>query len=230
MIDEAVILAGGFGSRLKDVVADVPKPMAPVRNRPFLEYQLNHLIDSGISHIILSTGFKSEIIENYFGNKYMSLNISYSVEDTPLGTGGAILMASKQVAGESFFVLNGDTLFYADLKQMESFHSMNNADITIAARLVDDSSRYGNLIIDSSGRVSEFVEKKDAANKGLVNGGIYLISKKALDNFQTKNVFSFENDLLATGTSVLKIFALGSEGYFIDIGTPGDYLKAQNEL
>ncbi len=224
---EAIILAGGFGTRLSHIVKDVPKPMAPVANRPFLEYILDYLKDNGIKKVVLATGYKHDIIKNHFGNIYNGINILYSVEDTPLLTGGAIKKALTMCNNNNVFIINGDTYFDVDLKKMKDFHNSNNADITVATKLMHDFDRYGTVTLNND-KIMQFKEKRHI-KKGLINGGIYLVNKDVLVNVE-ENKFSFEQDIMEKRTSELIIYSFISEGYFIDIGIPEDYYTAQKHF
>lgn len=215
---EAIVLAGGFGTRLKEVVSDVPKPMAPVNGKPFLEYLLKDLNKKGIKHVILAVGYKKEIIKEYFKNKYEDIEITYSEELVPLGTGGAIKKALKLVKEEDVFIVNGDTFFDVDLKKMKEFHTENKSILTVAVKEMENFDRYGSLVIKEN-RIIEFEEKKKK-DKGKINGGIYLIKKDLLSRMEKEN-FSFEKEVLED--KKIEKHSYESEGYFIDIGIPEDY-------
>ncbi len=224
----ALILAGGFGTRLQHVITDVPKPMAPVKNRPFLSYVIDHLIKNRINKIILATGYKHEVIESYFGKNYDSVELQYSVETEPLGTGGAIKKALNAVDDDHFCVINGDTLFKADISSMHKLHSETDADITISLKPMKNFDRYG--AVDVNGyNVVGFHEKRHR-DEGLINCGSYIIRKDIFSRFELPASFSFEKEMLEKHCSSLNIVAYISDEYFIDIGIPEDYLKAQKEL
>lgn len=222
---EAIVLAGGFGTRLKEVVSDVPKPMAPVNGKPFLEYLLKDLNKKGIRHIILAVGYKKEIIKEYFKNRYENIEITYSEELTLLGTGGAIKKALKLAKEEDVFIVNGDTFFDIDLKRMKEFHTENKSILTVAVKEMENFDRYGSLIIKGN-KIIEFEEKKKKA-KGKINGGMYLIKKDLLDRIEKEN-FSFEKEILED--KKVEKYSYESEGYFIDIGIPEDYFKIISKM
>lgn len=222
---EAIILAGGFGTRLSHIVLDVPKPMAFVNERPFLEYILNYLIDNGIKHIILAIGYKGNIIQDYFGDNYKGVSITYSTEDTPLGTGGAIKKALSYCNNDSVFIINGDTYYNVDLNLMEQFNNIKKSNLTIAVKTMHNFDRYGSVIIKND-MIMEFKEKKKTVS-GKINGGTYLINKSILDRIEYES-FSFEKLVLESGMVDLYVFE--SDGYFIDIGVPDDYYKAQEDF
>ena len=184
MINEAIVLAGGMGTRLKEVVADIPKPMAEINGKPFLYYLNNYLIKNGITHIILSVGYKSDIIKKYFGTGNKSVKISYAIEETPLGTGGGIRCAMKYANNQHVFIVNGDTLFNIRLQELADLHQEKNAALTMALRRMKDGSRYGSVVTDHSNKIIAFHEKKDDIKNVLINGGTYLIDKHL---FLTKN-------------------------------------------
>ena len=229
-ISEAIILAGGFGTRLKHIVSDVPKPMAPINGTPFLSFLFRKLQTAGIKHIILSTGYLHEKIENFYGNSFESLQISYSQEIEPLGTGGAIKMAMRKVTSENVLVLNGDTFFDINFNKLSLFHFENKSLLTIALQKIDDVSRYGSVVIDETGRIKAFTEKNEVKGKGLINGGIYLVNDKLFSNLGLPDKFSFEKEVLEKQYNKLNFYGLSYNSYFIDIGVPEDYSRAQLEF
>ena len=222
---EAIILAGGFGKRLSHIVPDLPKPMAPINGRPFLEYVLDYLCRNDVNKVVLAVGYKAEIIKKHFGNKYKKIDISYSTEDVALGTGGAIKKALGDCKEENIFVINGDTYFDVDLGKMLDFHINAGSNISIAITRMNKFERFGSVIVEDN-IIKKFEEKKPKV-EGKVNGGIYIINRKIMSKMQN-NVFSFENDILESG--LYNLYAFESEGYFIDIGIPEDYTKAQIEF
>jgi D-glycero-alpha-D-manno-heptose 1-phosphate guanylyltransferase len=181
MIKEAIILAGGLGTRLRSVVNDIPKPMAEVCGKPFLSYILDFLIKYGIKRVILSVGYKWEAIREFFGEQYKSINLVYAIEYEPLGTGGAIKNALKYVRDTEVFILNGDTLFNIDLSVFYSLHKNKNSNLSIALKKMNFTERYGSVKIDENNRIIDFSEKAQKFNI-LINGGIYLLNK----NFFTR--------------------------------------------
>lgn len=227
---EAIILAGGFGTRLQTVVSDVPKPMAPICGRPFLEYQLDYLVSQGVERVVLSLGYLPDVVKKHFGNRYKSLEIVYAVEKDPLGTGGAIAYAAQHICGDKFWVFNGDSLFEVDLKKMESLYEHNKTDFALALRKVDDVSRYGKVETDANDMVIRFQEKSTTAEKGTINGGVYLIDKATFVRFAPARRFSVESEMFMPENRSVTITGIVSEGYFIDIGIPEDYQRAQHEF
>lgn len=217
---EAIILAGGKGTRLQSVISEIPKPMAPVNGKPFLEYVMNYLADSGINRVILSVGYKYQCIMEYFKHEYRDIEIEYTVEEKPLGTGGAIKLALERCNEDRVFILNGDTFFEVDYKAMRVFSESVKSPLTMAVREMENCDRYGTLDI-VNGRVTAFKEKK-FCSKGFINGGIYDVARHILDDVDA-NVFSFEKDFLEHNYMMLNIPIFISKGYFVDIGIPKDY-------
>lgn len=224
---EAIILAGGFGTRLRTVVNDVPKPMASIAGRPFLEVLLENLVGNSVSRVVLAVGYKRESIQSHFGCEYKSIALDYSVEDTPLGTGGAIKKALTLCHDDDVIIVNGDTFFDVDLKKMMATHKKSGVLITMAIREMTHFSRYGTIAV-SDGYVTRMIEKKPC-EKGYINGGIYCVSRHLLDD-AARESFSFESGFLEKAVGSMKIRAFISDGYFIDIGVPKDYARAQTEL
>ena len=228
MIREAIVLAGGFGTRLQTVVKEVPKPMAPVAGKPFLQYILDYLIAHKVAHVVLAVGYLRETIIDYFGDNYQSLSITYAVEENPLGTGGGILNACNQIKGDNVFVINGDTFFDVDLVELSAFHETNNALLTVALKNMKKFDRYGTVETDNDGRIVGFLEKK-YLDEGFINGGIYCLNKHIFHP-ELPAAFSFEKEILEKEIVNRKIYGLRSEGYFIDIGIPEDYARAQDDF
>ena len=226
MFREAVILVGGLGTRLSHILGNVPKPMAPVYGKPFLTYVLDRLIDAGITHAVLATGHMHEVIENYFHQQYRSLTLSYSRETTPLFTGGAILKAAQQISSDNFLVLNGDTLFDIDYVRLYELHQSSASPITLALRHVSDAGRYGAVELTDT-TITAFREKDPLTQDGLINGGIYAISRQWLLAQPLPEKFSFEKDLLQHTPN---LSGMVFDNYFIDIGIPEDYHRAQREF
>lgn len=219
----AIILAGGFGTRLKSVINDLPKPMAMINSKPFLHYVFLYLTKQKITKAILSVGYKAEIIETYFGDKYLDVEIIYCREDEPLGTGGGIKKAF-QLVDDFAFVLNGDTFFDIDLNVLKKFHLQTPTDISLALKPMQNFDRYGTVEMKED-RIIKFEEKKPV-EEGLINGGVYFFHKEMLNKIAEEK-FSFEKDVLEKYVSESKINGRGFENYFIDIGIPEDYSKAQ---
>ena len=230
----AIVLAGGLGTRLRSVVSDLPKPMAPVCGKPFLHFIFLYLQRQGITEVILSVGYKSEVIKDFFGNNYASINIKYAVEEEPLGTGGGIAQAMAMIDSD-VFVLNGDTFFDVDLSDLYGFFQKTNADIALALKRMYHFERYGTVQVGNRDRVLQFHEKAYRKD-GLINGGVYVLNKdlfkKAAEIAEEAlpQKFSFEKDILEKHLVPLHYHGKEFKGYFIDIGIPEDYLKAQEDF
>ena len=220
---EALILVGGLGTRLRDVVRDCPKPMAVVAGRPFVEYLLLQLRKSGFRDVVLCVGCKASYIEDYFGcGERLELRLRYSREDKPLGTAGAIKQALPLILGESFLVLNGDSFFDVDLEALTRYHRDKNAVATIALASVEDRGRYGAVEIGGIGEILSFSEKA-AKEGGLINGGVYVLDKTVVETVPIGESVSLEMEVFPSleGNG---IFGFPSQGYIVDIGTPKSYL------
>lgn len=222
---EAIILAGGRGTRLQSVVADVPKPMAPVAGKPFLCYLFEQLAAANFSRIVLSVGYKHEVIQGYFGNSYKGMEISYAIESEPLGTGGGLRLAMKLCKQEHVFVLNGDTFFDLDFDQFQRVHSENKGGVTLGLKHIKNTTRYGMVALKEN-KIAAFTEKSEEPKSGYINGGIYLVPGQAFLNTTELGVFSFETAFLQKQS--LPLYGFISEGYFIDIGIPEDYETANH--
>ena len=214
---EAIVLCGGLGTRLRSVISDVPKPMAPIKNKPFLAFVLEYLKKQNISRVVLAVSYKYEIIQEYFGNSYLGMQILYSIEKEPLGTGGAILEALNLINNNSCYVLNGDTFFDVNLDRLK----LDNSDICVALKPMKNFDRYGSVDIDNNSYISAFNEKKFTSN-GLINGGVYLIKKHIFNSFNLPNKFSFE-EFFQENFLIFNAKATVFDDYFIDIGIPQDY-------
>lgn len=222
---EAIILAGGMGTRLKDAVPDLPKPMAPVRGVPFLDYLLDFLVSSGISHFVFAVCYKADVISDYYGNDYRGIPIDYSYETRPLGTGGAIKKAFELIKDDCALILNGDTYCEFDVCRMFSLHSSSDFHLSICCKMMENFDRYGSVEI-SDNVVTKFREKKHC-DCGYINCGAYITDKSVFWGVKDE-LFSFENDILSINSG--KINAYITDGLFIDIGIPEDYYLAQKIL
>ena len=233
---EAILLCGGLGTRLRSVVSDRPKPMADIAGKPFLHYLVKMLSESGVKHLIFALGYMGEQIEAYFqsGEEY-GLSISYSYEDSPLGTGGAIRNALSKVSGENVLVLNADTYFHTDYESLLREQIKNKAAMTIASRKIEDISRYGAILKDESGRILRWNEKMssdraEAPCPGEINGGIYVMQKSLIEKIP-EGKQSLENDCIpAWLEDGLYLQAVPSDGYFMDIGIPEDYAQFKEDV
>ncbi|MDT8394779.1 MAG: nucleotidyltransferase family protein [Bacteroidales bacterium] len=227
MIKEAIILAGGLGTRLKEVIGeDIPKPMAPVNGHPFLEYLLKYLDKWGVNRVVMATGHRHEVIEDFFGEHYNNMEIVYSVEDEPLGTGGAVKKALTYINGYSCYVLNGDTYFDVNLWKMANFYQAKEAVACMVLRKVEEVSRYGTVKIDPENRIEEFTEKGEQKGTGFINGGTYLLNRKAFLDLELPQAFSLEKDYFEQYHKKLPMYGVRCYSYFLDIGIPEDYEAA----
>lgn len=227
---KAVILAGGLGTRLRAEVPDLPKPLAPVGGRPFLAWKLDALDKAGFSEVILSVGYRAQAIVDAFGDTFGRMKLRYATEDTPLGTGGALRKALATFpADEPVWAMNGDTFVALDYAQMHAQHdTATQRAVTMAVTQVADGSRYGTVEI-RAGRVLRFRDK-GLTGAGFINAGVYLLGARLFDGSTLPDAFSFERDFLATQAATLDLRAFVTDGYFIDIGIPADFARAQFEL
>ena len=222
---DIIILAGGLGTRLRSVVADLPKCMAPVNGRPFLQILIERLRKQGNGRIILSTGYLSEVIEAWVRERYPDPQISIIREESPLGTGGAIRAAITLSDAENVLICNGDTLFDIDVAALFSFHSSMNADCTVALKPMRNFERYGRVELGEDGWVKAFQEK-EPCEEGLINGGVYVIRREAMLLMDLPEKFSFEEGFLTKH----RIAGMVQDAYFIDIGIPEDFARVQKEI
>ena len=229
MVKEAIILAGGLGTRLRPVVSDLPKCMAPVAGQPFLKHVIRYLLSQGIEKFIFSLGYKHEMIEGFLNDEFPTLHCECSVEQEPLGTGGAIYLACKRTKEENVLVVNGDTLFKADLEKAASFHIKNKADCTLLLKPMHGFDRYGAVELDDDYAVSSFKEKQNFQSAD-INAGTYMLDVEQFIDKDFPEKFSFEKDYLEKYYGERKIFGVIEDSYFIDIGVPADFQKAQEEL
>lgn len=228
MIREAVVLAGGLGTRLREAVPDLPKCMAPVAGRPFLWHVINYLRRQGIESFVFSLGYKADVIEKYLKTDFPTLIYKTVVEDEPLGTGGAIQAALRQCNTADVLATNGDSLFKIDIWAFEKVHRENNSECTLALKHLRHFERYG-AVETTGSKVVSFQEKK-FYDEGYINGGVYLINR---EKFLTRNLpqkFSFETDYLQAFAAQHHFFASKQNGYFIDIGIPEDFNQAQQDF
>ncbi len=221
---EAIILAGGFGTRLKAVLPDLPKPMAPVAGRPFLEYLLDNLASKSFSRVILSVGFMADKIIEYFGNSYAGVELIYVTEKKPLGTGGALRLALNESSQDHVYVFNGDTFLDFDVQAVECIWLENKSPIIIGVE-VEDTSRYGRLDFENN-KVKNFLEK-GLSGPGIINAGCYVLTSKQLNSFEVDTPFSLEADYLTDAVKSQDFSLFVTKGKFIDIGVPEDFNLAQ---
>lgn len=228
-IKECIVLAGGLGTRLRSEVPDLPKCMAPVAGKPFLEHVIRYLLDQGIERFVFSLGYRHEVIEDFLRREYPSLEYAVALEEEPLGTGGAIRLSCNQVLDKHVLIVNGDTMFRISVEEMSDFHLGRQADCTLALKPMKDFDRYGVVETDHEGHIRSFREKQYYAS-GLINGGVYALNVPAFIATGLSGKFSFEKDYLERFVGKCKLMGLVQDNYFIDIGIPEDFKKANREL
>ncbi len=226
MVKDCIILAGGLGTRLRSVVNEVPKVMAPVNDLPFLHYLLEQLSSQGIINITIASGYKHEIIEEWMREQDKGFHFQFSVEDEPLGTGGAIRKALHKTASDEVLILNGDSFCKINYEEFSDFHRSHGATATIALKHMVEFDRYGCVEMDTSYRIKAFLEK-EYRQEGLINTGVYLINKKQFLALPFPEKFSIEKEFLEAFVNKIPMYGFRTEGYFIDIGIPEDYGRAQ---
>ncbi len=225
----AIVLAGGLGTRLRSITQDVlPKPMVPVQEKPFLYWLFRYLHAQKITNIILAVSHRAEVITQYFENEWMGIQIQYSFEYVPMGTGGAIRQAMELTHDKQVFVINGDTYFPIHLSKLKDHHEDFGNDITLAVKLLHSFDRYGTLSMDSRNRINAFHEKK-FSDRGYINGGIYCINRATFIQNTPDTAFSIEKEVFEKQIKSLKIGGYKCKAGFIDIGIPEDYHAIQTK-
>ena len=225
---QAIILAGGLGTRLKSVVADKPKVLSPVVGKPFLYYIIQYLQEQGVTSYIFSLGYLANQVIDFLQEDYPNLPYQYYIEDIPLGTGGGIKKAIELSTEQDVLIVNADTYFNISLPQMYTAHKATDAMCSVSLKLMNDFDRYGSVEIDINNTIISFKEKI-FTKQGLINGGYYLINKNYFISAtqHLPEIFSFEKDFLEKKLSTNVVKGFIADGYFIDIGIPEDYAKAQ---
>ena len=227
---ECIVLAGGLGTRLRGAIGgDTPKCMAPVNGRPFLHYIFEYLATQQCTRVILSLGHKHEVILNWLKTEQRPFEVDYVLEQEPLGTGGGIQLALLQAKNEHVAVLNGDTMFRVSLKEQLNVHLANNAEATLALKQMHNFNRYGVVNVNENNCIISF-EEKQQRESGLINGGVYIITRTAFLTRELLEKFSFEKDYLEAFVTERKFYAYPDDSYFIDIGIPQDYEQAQQDF
>lgn len=229
MIREVIILAGGLGTRLKDAVPELPKCMAPVSGQPFLHYVIEYYRKEGIEKFIFSLGYMHEVIEGYINKQYAMLDVQYSVEKEPLGTGGAVKLACAKTTEKDVLISNGDTLFSIHTAKLAAFHKMCGAHCTLSLKPMKDFNRYGVVELNKDYSIASFREKLPYET-GLINGGVYALNVSKFLDEDLPGKFSFEKDYLEEYYTSRRMYGVEQDTYFIDIGVPEDYERAQHEL
>lgn len=229
MNKECIILAGGKGTRLQSVVNDVPKCMAKVANEPFLKHVFDYLEKQHFQHVVLALGYKAQSIIDWLNTQQRDFKISYVVEQEALGTGGAIQFASSKIIGDEMLILNGDTFFNIPTDTLFEVHKLKQADISLGLKPMINFDRYGTVNCNKDERIIKFNEKKQT-KEGLINGGVYLVNKKIFDKLNLPQKFSFEQEILEIKLDALAIYGQTFDNYFIDIGVPSDFEKANTDF
>ncbi len=227
-IEHAIVLAGGLGTRLRDAVPDLPKPMAPVAGRPFLEHLLGAWIAQGVGNFVLSVGYRAEAITAHFGESWGGARIRYAVEERPLGTGGALRLGSRLVPpGAPFLAMNGDTFLEASLAELEAFHRARGAELSLALAPHPGAARFDGVDLDPAFRVAS-LRGRAPQGGGWINGGLYLFGSAAPLEELGPGPCSFENDVLPAWIAAGRpLYGCPMRGRFIDIGVVEDYRTAQ---
>ena len=230
----AIILVGGLGSRLGDLTKETPKPLLPIRGKPFLLSLLEHLFNNGFSNVVLATGYKHNLVEEFIKNlpkNYNIPNIIFSKEDNILGTGGAIMQAINYVNSDFAFIFNGDTFIDINYDQFLKFHMKKNSNISICANFIKEGTRYGSLKFDKSFRLLKM--DTETVKNSYINAGNYLIDitfMKELKKILPSHAFSFEDIVLRNMCKSIRISCFTSSTFFMDIGVLEDYKMAQEVL
>ncbi len=226
---EAIVLAGGLGTRLQGVIGAYPKCMAQVNGKPFLAYIFDYLAQQRCVQVILSLGYKHEIVTDWVGKQDLPFVVDYVVEKEPMGTGGGLLLAMKQATADNVIVVNGDTMFTVDLKAMMDFHLAHHSCATLALKKMYSFDRYGVVNINATGGITSFAEKTHR-DEGIINGGVYILNQKGILSKHLPAKCSIEKDYLEKYTAEKHFYGFESEGYFIDIGVPEDFERAQQDF
>lgn len=223
----ALILAGGLGTRLRPVVSDRPKVLAPVAGRPFLSYLLDQLADAGLTRVVLCTGHLGEQIRGLLGRSYRGLHVHYSQEPSPLGTGGALRLAQPLITSGTVLVMNGDSYCDVDLAELWACHQERHAAASTLVRWVADARRFGRVRLDEAGVIRGFDEKRGPDGGGWINAGVYLLGLDLIRTIPTGVALSLEREVLPVWVEAGLVHGCPGEGAFLDIGTPESYRDAQ---
>lgn len=229
MIRECIILAGGLGTRLRSAVPDLPKCLAPVAGRPFLAHVIDYYQSQGITQFIFSLGYKHEMIEEFLAQDYPSLKKRIVLEESPLGTGGAIKLACTHADEKNVLVINGDTLFKVELPMLAALHEQRASHCTLALKPMQHFDRYGVVELNADQSIKSFHEKQ-YYEEGLINGGVYALQREKFLEESLPVVFSFERDYLEKCYTQRPMYGQVQGAYFIDIGIPEDLAKANHDL
>lgn len=226
---ECIVLAGGLGTRLKNSIGDLPKCMAPINDRPFLYYLLQYLELQQCEKVILALGYAHQVVLDWLAKQCFQISIDYVIEQEPLGTGGGLKLALAKCESQHPVVMNGDTVFKVPLALLYRFHVKQNAGVSIALKPMEKFERYGNVKMDENHVILEFQEKQKT-EKGFISGGVYVFDKEYFNSKEIPEKCSLEKDFLEQYLLEKKFFGVVFEDYFIDIGIPEDYTKAQTDF
>lgn len=220
-----LILAGGLGTRLRPIIMDRPKVLAPIHGRPYLAYLLDQLHSAGVERAIICTGYMGERVQQTFGESYRGLRLDYATESTPMGTGGALRLAVPKLGYDVAMVFNGDSFVDVDLHALRQFHLRHGSAISMVLSQVKDSRRYGMVTLSCDDRVQEFQEKGSEGGEGWINAGVYLMQRSVLESAPTDTPSSLERDILPRYLGA-GLMGFRCHGKFLDIGTPDSYAEA----
>jgi NDP-sugar pyrophosphorylase family protein len=227
---QALILAGGAGTRLRPLVHDLPKALAVVAGRPFIEYLLMQLRGNGIRQAVVCAGYRADALQAYLGDgSAWGMELVFSVESSPLGTGGAIRQALPRITGERCLVMNGDSFFDIPIADLDLAHERSGASLTVALAKSAGSTRYGSVVIDQLGKVIEFHEKSPVARSDFLNAGLYIIERDQVARFAADRPVSLEREILPALIGH-GLHGIAFDGYFVDIGVPEDFFLAQQNI
>jgi NDP-sugar pyrophosphorylase family protein len=226
----AVVLAGGFGTRLRAVVQDRPKVLALVSGRPFLSYLLDQLVEAGVRKAVLCTGYMAEQVQSEYGDAFGTLELTYSAESEPLGTGGAVRLARPAIDSDPVLVLNGDSYCHADLAALWARNAERGGDGTLLLARVEDTARYGRVELGENDVLTGFQEKQGSTGSGWINAGVYVLGAKVIDDIPpagARGAVSLEKDILTRWVERGRLYGYRAPGPFLDIGTPQSYAAAE---
>jgi D-glycero-alpha-D-manno-heptose 1-phosphate guanylyltransferase len=224
----AAILAGGRGSRLRPVVADRPKVLAPVHGRPYITFLLDKLVDASLQEVVLLTGFQAEQVRHTLGETYSGMRLIYSREPSPLGTAGAVRWALSKLSGTTVLLLNGDSYCDVDLAAFRNFHDERTAEISLVLAKAPEASRFGNVRVDRHGRIKRFQEKTEMPAGGWINAGTYLLERPLIEEIPVGRESSLEGDLFPAWVDSKRFYGFRCAGRFLDIGTPKAYAQVES--
>ena len=225
---KTLVLAGGFGTRLRPLSCSRPKALFPIANKPLIDYTLESLSEAGVETVILAVYYMAESLVRYLGPTKYDLGILYSREQRPLGTGGPLKKAKDMLNGEKFMMMNGDLLTDFDYKRLINYHEEKGGLATVALTHVNDPTRYGSVELDWEGRITRFVEKPELgkAPSNLINAGIYILEPEIIDYIPDGKKVRIETEVFPKLAEEMQLYGFESHGFWMDVGEPIDYLDA----